>query len=71
MRDEKTPIRTTGKDVKDEENEKVEAEADRETRREDAVTEIEIETIAMIDDDENVMTTTQRVIVIIGRNIKM
>ena len=69
MRDERRPIRTTSEDDEEEENDK--AEADRETRREDAAIETETETTGMIDDDANATTTTQRVIaIIVGKNIK-
>lgn len=69
MRDERRPIRTTSEDDEEEENDK--AEADRETRREDAAIETETETTGMIDDDVNATTTTQRVIaIIVGKNIE-
>lgn len=69
MRDERRPIRTTSEDDEEEENDK--AEADRETRREDAAIETETETTGMIDDDANATTTTQRVIaIIVGKNIE-
>jgi len=69
MMDASTPIRTTGKDVEREENE--EAEVDRETRREDAVTTTGTTARAMIDGEEDATTTeTTRGVIVVGKNIE-